>query len=97
MDSPIAVTISRQFGAGATVIGRQVAQRLGFQYLDREILRLVSQRVHEARALAGREERISSLWDTFLHVFSLGSPESAYPQPDICRCFSDRELFELEG
>lgn len=98
MESPIAVTISRQFGAGGSVIARQVAQRLGFQYLDREILGHVARKVHEERqALAGREERLSSLWEMFLQVFSLGTPESAYPQPETCRYFSDRELFQLEG
>ena len=32
------VAISRQFGSGGAWIGRGVAQQLGFQYADREIL-----------------------------------------------------------
>ena len=98
MTAPIAVTISRQFGAGGAVIGRQVARKLRFHYLDQEIVRRVAEKVRqEARILAGREERISSLWENLLQVFAIGAPEAAYPPPEICRYYSDRELFLLEG
>ncbi len=34
----IVITISRQLGSRGSYIGTEVAQRLGFRYLDREIL-----------------------------------------------------------
>ena len=37
------ITISRQFGAGAHTLGRNLAQRLGFQLIDREIIRQVAE------------------------------------------------------
>jgi len=98
MAPPIAVTISRQFGAGGAIIGRRVAQTLGFRYLDQEIVGQVAARLHqEKQVLAGREERLSSLWEDFLKVFSVGTPEAAYPPPEISRYCSDRELFSLEA
>jgi CMP/dCMP kinase len=98
MATPIAITISRQFGAGGAIVGRQIAQKLDFQYLDQEIVGRVAEKVRqEMQVLAGREERLSSLWETFLQVFSVGAPEAACPPPEISRYCSDRELFLLEG
>ena len=98
MASPIAVTISRQFGAGGALIGRRVAQELGFHYFDQEIVGQVATRLHqEKQLLASRDERLSSFWEDFLRVFSVGTPEAAYPPPEIRRYCSDRELFSLEA
>ena len=98
MTSPIAVTISRQFGAGGARIGRQLAERLGYRYLDQEILRRVAGRVRqEAEALSDREERLSSLWETALQIFAIGAPEATYPPSSLCHPVSDRELFDLEA
>jgi cytidylate kinase len=98
MSTPVAVTISRQFGAGGARIGRQLAGRLGYRYLDQEILRRVAAQVRqETEALAGREERLSTLWDTMLRIFGMGAPDAIYPPPSLCRLVSDRDLFELEG
>lgn len=98
MSTPIAVTISRQFGAGGAIIGRRVAQELGFRYLDQEIVGRVATKLRqEQQILERREERISSLWEDFFKVFAVGAPDAAYPPPEICRYCSDRELFSLEA
>ena len=45
MNEYIAVTISRQMGSGGTYVGYKVAKKLGFTYVDREILRLAAKRL----------------------------------------------------
>ena len=98
MSAPVAVTISRQFGAGGAVVGRRVAQELGFRYLDQEIVGRVATKLRqEQQLLASREERLSSLWEDFFKGFAAGAPEAAYPPSEICRYCSDRELFSLEA
>ena len=32
------ITISRQFGSGGRSIGKKLAERLGFEYFDKEII-----------------------------------------------------------
>lgn len=40
------VSISRQVGAGGTVVGRLVAKKLGFKLIDRDLLALVAQKAN---------------------------------------------------
>ena len=94
----VVVTISRQVGAGGAVIGQKVARRLGFNYLDQEILRQAAHQAwQDAKALESREERVGGLWDNVLQVFSVGTPEAAYPLPGACQTVTDRDLFDLEA
>jgi cytidylate kinase len=52
------VTISGNTGSGATEIGRMVAQKLGFDYVDREILTEAARALGVSeRTLAGRDDR----------------------------------------
>ncbi len=37
-DSPIVITIGRQFGSGGRVLGKLLAQRLGIEFYDKELL-----------------------------------------------------------
>jgi len=43
--SCVAIAISRQIGAGGAALGQRLAQRLGYAYLDRAILRMVADRI----------------------------------------------------
>ena len=43
--TPITITISRQMGSGGSFIGYSVAKELGFNYIDREILRQAAERL----------------------------------------------------
>jgi Cytidylate kinase len=36
------ITISRQYGCGARVIGRQLAERLGIAYYDKDLIRMIA-------------------------------------------------------
>lgn len=97
-DTKVVITLSRQVGAGGAPIGHQVARRLGFKYLDREILRQAAHKAwQDADALQSREERVVGLWENLLQVFSIGTPEAAYPLPGACQTVTDRDLFALEA
>jgi cytidylate kinase len=97
-DGKVVITLSRQVGTRGASIGQKVARRLGFRYLDREILRQAAQLAwQDAETLQSREERIGGLWENVLQVFSIGTPEAAYPLPGACQHVTDRDLFELEA
>ena len=36
------ITISREFGSGGRTIGKEVAQKLGYSYYDKELVRQVA-------------------------------------------------------
>ncbi|MEJ2699589.1 MAG: cytidylate kinase-like family protein [Desulfuromonadales bacterium] len=94
----VLVTLSRQVGAGGAPIGRKVATRLGFKYIDREILGLAARQVwQDEKTLQNREEKLSGMWENLLQVFSIGTPEAAYPLPGACQIITDRQLFDLEA
>ena len=78
------VAISRQQGSGGSYIGRAVAERLGFRYFDREMLRVaaeyLSERSSEKDGQAGESwfERLGTF-------FANGSLDTGYvpPSPTI--------------
>jgi len=91
------ITISRQLGSGGSFIGQSVAARLGMKFLDREILRLVCEKLgYQEATLEGREESVLTFWDDLVRSFSLSSPDMAYVPPSLVTYLSDRDLFETE-
>ncbi len=38
LDSPLVITIGRQFGSGGRVLGKLLAERLGIEFFDKELL-----------------------------------------------------------
>src|SRR5512138_3495188 len=93
----LAITISRQLGAGGAYVGQALARRLGIRYVDRELLQ-------QAAALLGRdegdlellEERVASVWDRLASMLSLGTPEAPFVPPPLPKPGGD-ELFEAES
>jgi CMP/dCMP kinase len=91
------ITISRQMASGGVYIGRRVARRLGYKYIDREILEKASEQLGADRAaLTAVEERCSSFVDNLVKGFTFGTPEAAYVAPSG-RPVHDREVFETES
>ena len=91
------VTVSRLMGSGGSLIGQRIAKRLGYQYVDREILHQAAEYLGaEEDSLAGREERLSGFWESFLRMFSLSTPEAGYTPPPL-RPVYDRELLDTEA
>jgi cytidylate kinase len=93
---PMIITVSRQMGSGGTFIGYQVAQQLGFSYLDREILRQAAAFLKKDEAsLEEREEKSSGFIENFLRAFAMGGPEASYAPKE--QPVYDRNLFAVEG
>jgi CMP/dCMP kinase len=91
------ITLSRQLGSGGAFIGYSVAKELGYQYIDREILRQAAQRLGmDAGALEHLDERSASLIETIMKGFSFGMPEMSVPLPQSLPV-NHKELFVLEG
>jgi hypothetical protein len=74
------ITISRQFGAAGGPVGRQVAERFGAEFLDRQIIALVAQRagIPEAEA-EGYDERLPGLWQRLVTAFATGYSDVVLP------------------
>jgi CMP/dCMP kinase len=90
------ITISRQMGCGGSYIGQVIATRLGFKYVDREVLHMAAEEFGcDEESVAARAERISSFWDRVLSGLTFGTPDSHYNPPPL-RSFSDQELFEKQ-
>ncbi len=73
---PFQITIARQLGSGGSELGRRLAQRMGYAYIDRQILCQAAEELGMSEAeLSHREERIRSFWAGVVAEFSTGGPE----------------------
>src|SRR5262245_37469878 len=75
------IAISRQQGSGGSYIGRAVAERLGFRYFDREMLRAVAEYLKEHEHDSKDEHRADSWFERLGNVFSVGTLETGYVPP----------------
>ena len=91
------ITISRQMGSDGTLIGRKVAEFLGFSYIDREILRQTANLLNRDEiALEEYDGKSSGFIQNLLRTFVLGTPEtSTYMAME--RPIYDSDLFALES
>ncbi len=95
--SLLTITITRQMGSGGNFIGYSLAKALGFQYINREILRQAAERLGtDAGALEHLDERSASLLETIMKGFSFGMPEISLPLPQR-RPLDHRDLFAVES
>lgn len=92
---PRVITISRQLGSGGAYIGQQLAKKLSYRYLDREIISMAAQQLSMLEEdLQLRDEKILSFWESFLQFSALGT--DAYAPPKIVN-LTDRELFKIQA
>ena len=75
------IAISRQQGSGGSYIGRGVAERLGFRYFDREMLRTVAEYLKEHEHDANDAPLAASWFDRLGTMFALGTFETGYVPP----------------
>ncbi len=93
----IVITVSRQMASGGTYIAHSVARKLGFKYLDNEVLYKAAKFMGaDNRDLSDREERISGFIEKIVRSFSFGSPEAAYLPPSL-HPVHDIDLFDAEA
>ena len=90
------ITISRQMASGGAYIGHLIAKKLGYAYVEREVL------YRAARDLGGditdvsrQDEKESGFVENLLKSFVFGTPEAAYVPPSR-RPVYDEELFKTE-
>ena len=63
------ITISREFGSGGRTVGRQVAERLGIAYYDKDIIRQVAQESGLAERYVEEYGEFSPSADRFAYQF----------------------------
>lgn len=64
------ITISREYGAGGTSIGRRVAQELGIEIYDRDIIRSTAHQTGLDAGVVEHEEEEISRGDAFLRMIT---------------------------
>ncbi|WP_228447995.1 AAA family ATPase [Sulfurospirillum diekertiae] len=89
------ITISRQIGSGGAYVGQQLAKKLNFSYVDREI---ISQAAKEfsmlEEDLESRDEKVPSFWQSFLQS-SICSPD-VYLPPQVF-VPTEEAIFKVES
>jgi cytidylate kinase len=69
------ITISRQFGAGGSLVAKLVAEQLGWSVIDNELVDEVARRIGKpAEEVAEREERVPSFVERLARAL-VASPE----------------------
>jgi len=91
------IAISRQQGSGGSYIGRAVAERLGFRYFDRELLRAAAEylREHEHSSQPDRP-RGDSWFERLTNFFTVGSLDTGYVPPSPMVLY-EGEVVEIEN
>jgi cytidylate kinase len=72
------VCISRTVAAGGETIGRMVAERLGFRYVDEEVLTRASEKAHVNLDLVAEEEHRKSILTRILDALASSPTVDAY-------------------
>jgi cytidylate kinase len=76
------VTITRQYGAGGSLVASTVAESLGWTLIDNEFVEQVAARAGlPVEAVAEREERAPSLMERLVRALAGASPETFVPSP----------------
>ncbi len=94
---PTIITISRQMASGGGYLGHLLARKLGYRYIERQVLYQAAQELDtDIRELSSRDERTSGFLESLMKSFVFGTPEAAYAPPSG-RPVYDRDLFERES
>ncbi len=73
------ITIAREYGSGGALIGQDLAARLGWKHLDREIILELAQRAHVRPSdVADMDENPGSFISRLLKAFWLGNAYAWY-------------------
>ncbi len=70
------ITISNRYGCGALAAARRVAERLGYEYVDEQLLVVVAKRLQTSpEAVESAEDIGRSMSERMLRSLELGTPE----------------------
>lgn len=82
MPATVVITIARQLGSGGSYIGGQVARRLGYTYIDRQILQRAAKELGvEEAEIEDLEGYPQSFREQLVSVFKVGDPGYIYTPP----------------
>src|SRR5918996_4673903 len=74
------ITISRQYGAGGSLVAAKVAEALGWRVVDNELVERVAMRAGLApEDVAVREERVPTFIERLAETIVAGTPELLVP------------------
>ena len=94
--SPLAITISRQFGSGGALLGKQLSKNMKMLYFDREIFNNATE---ELGLLTGnlewRDEKITSKWQTLINTLAYAGA-APYSLSELMMP-TDKEVFKAES
>jgi CMP/dCMP kinase len=91
------LAISRQRSSGGSYIAQRIAGRLGYRYVDREVLWQAAASLGEkVGVLEKREERISEHWEGLRRVLNSATPELASAPPPTHIVY-DRDIYQAES
>jgi CMP/dCMP kinase len=89
------IAISRQIGSGGTYIGYLAAKRLGFQYVDREILHEAARQLEvDVGVLESLDQRSSGLVEQLIRAFAFGTPDAR--NAPLRKPIYEKDLFAVE-
>lgn len=98
MAQTIALAISRQVASGGEPIGRILAQRLGFTFLNRAILAQAARHLRQdPQAQEGRQERPAGFWSGLIAMFAVSGPPTTGSATPVAPYGGDRDLLETEA
>ena len=87
------VTVSRQFGAGGTLVAERVAEALAFRLVDRALVDSVAARAGvRPEDVARLEERTPGFLERFLHASAVEPPDSFVPPTGAAPDFEEGKL-----
>ena len=79
------ITVSREYGCGGAAIGQELAHRLGWKLLDRELILELARRAHvQPSEVSQMDEHTGSFIERVLKAFWLGNTYIwSGPTPDV--------------
>lgn len=90
------ITISRQYGAGGSEVARRVAESLGWQLVDNELIEAVADRAGMTPAeVAEREERAPSFLERLTRTLAAQNPELFPPAGGTVKDLDEASLVAI--
>jgi cytidylate kinase len=90
------ITISRQYGAGGSEVARLVAEQLGWQVVDNEIVDLVARRAGLAREeVEWQDERVPGFVERLARALAASSQEYTVPEIGVAVRAEEPSLVRL--
>lgn len=91
------ITISLQVASGGAYVGHLLAKKLGYKYVEREVLFKAAEELGlDVREASRQDECGSGFVQDLMKSFLFGTPEAAYVPP-ARRPVYDHDLFEAES